>query len=144
MKKSTLVAAAIIILGLAGYYIFKGVPVPADKSDTTTTTTTTPKTETTTPAEVAKFTAPVVTSLANEAVVNRAPVVLSGTVSPDTESVSVNGMKLTDYKAGATTWSYIVKPEKVGENQYVIEAVSKTGEKATSMLTLFYQPSVAK
>jgi hypothetical protein len=143
MKKSTLVVAAIIILGLVGYYVLKGNTTPTDKSDTVVTTNET-KDDKTTPDKTTEFTAPVVTSLANEAVVNRSPVVLSGTVAPDTESVSINGVKLDQYKAGAATWSYTLKPAKVGENDYTIEAVSKTGEKATSELTLFYQPAVPK
>lgn len=64
--------------------------------------------------------------------VSESEVLLEGTTSPDTASISVNGYTLSLYVAGKTTWNYIASTEyttlKEGKNVYRVVSRNKDGE----------------
>jgi hypothetical protein len=76
-----------------------------------------------------KVTGPVAGTAAE---VSESEVLLEGTTSPDTASISVNGYTLSLYVAGKTTWNYIASTEyttlKEGKNVYRVVSRNKDGE----------------
>ncbi len=58
--------------------------------------------------------------------------VISGTTISKTQSISVNGIKIKNYKAGNKNWKYIVSTSlsnlKKGRNKYKIQSLNEKGE----------------
>lgn len=76
-----------------------------------------------------KVTGPVAGTAAE---ITESEVLLEGTTSPDTASISVNGYTLSLYVAGKTTWNYIASTElttlKEGKNVYRVVSRNADGE----------------
>lgn len=112
------------------------------KTEETTTTTST----TDTPSVSVPLTAPVITGPSGAGLtVSEAAVVISGSVSPATTKVMVNGYTLQKYTPGATSFSYNAAVRfgtlKEGTNTYSVVAVDKDGNKSpAASITITYQP----
>jgi hypothetical protein len=70
-------------------------------------------------------------------VVKANPVTLTGSVAGGVTGVSVNGYKLTKFKAGDATWNYFANADyglmKEGNNTYEVYAISANGDMGPSI-----------
>ncbi len=76
---------------------------------------------------------------------SKSEIVLEGTTSPETNSISINGYSLSLYVAGKTTWNYIASTElqtmKRGKNVYRIVSRNEKGEVLDVLeYTISYNP----
>ena len=85
-----------------------------------------------------------VDGIANGAIVNEMPMVISGQVSANAEAVNVNGAPVQNYMTGSGEWSYFASSDSnnflIGENIFEITAIGPNNISATVLLAINFDP----